>query len=136
LLTTYKEITISKGSLLIYSIYLILGSVALFVSLSNIYTTIQAVIWKYSEKYVVYSSSVVFFSFIAGLLLLLASYRVVNKDAKGYIIGFTGCVVLIVYISYIMVMDFLMPYSFIYLLVLFTPGLILCVLSLIWWRRS
>ena len=124
-----------KNILLLYSLYLALGSIALFVCLNNLYTTSQAIIWKYSVKYIVNSLTLVLASFVSGLFFLIACFWMIQSKKIAKMIGLFGCIFLIVYPLYVLYINMMMPYSFTYLMILCIPAVVVAFLSILWRKK-
>jgi hypothetical protein len=127
---------LDKKMTLIYSLYLAIGSIAFFIFINGVYTTIQAKIWAYSSRYMVNSITLTVISFIASILLVITCFWIVKnkKNAKFY--GIIGCLLLIIYPLYIYIVGIAVPYNFNYIAIMFIPAVVLFLITLYYWRKN
>jgi hypothetical protein len=86
-----------KKNLLLYSLFLAVGSVAVFIALNMLYTAYQGYIWSYTTKYVINSLVVALVLLIASGLFLMGCYRLVKGKGFSMALGAIGCIILIGY---------------------------------------
>jgi len=125
-----------KRLLLLYSFYLGLGSVALFIFITGVNTTYQAIIWKYTSKYIVNSAVLTLVALTAGVLLVGACWLLLKSNPIVKSAGFLGCCLLIIYPFSVYLLDLMMPYSFVYLLLLCIPAAVALILSFRVWKKQ
>jgi hypothetical protein len=124
-----------KKMILIYSLYLAIGSIAFFIFINGIYTTIQANIWHYSLRYITNSIVFTVVTFISCILLFATCILILKTKKYAKIFGLIGCLLLIFYPLYIYLVDIITPYNFNYIFILFFPALISVIISLFYWRK-
>jgi len=113
-----------KSTLLLYSLYLAIGSVAFFIALNMLYTAYQGYIWSYTVKYVINSLATALVLLIASGLFFMGCYQMVKGNRFPQILGLIGCVLLIIYPMYVLFIDSYVPYAFQYVLLLWIPAFI------------
>ena len=126
---------LDKKMTLIYSLYLAIGSIAFFIFINGVYTTIQAKIWYYSSRYMVNSITLTIVPFFSSILLFLTCIWIIKKKKNAKITGIVGCLLLIVYPLYVYFVDIAIPYNFNYIVIMFVPSIFLLLISLIYWRK-
>lgn len=126
---------LDKKMTLIYSLYLAIGSIAFFIFINGVYTTIQAKIWYYSSRYMVNSITLTIASFFSSVLLFLTCIWILKKKKNAKITGIAGCLLLIIYPLYVYLVDIVIPYNFNYIVIMFVPSIFLLLISLIYWRK-
>jgi len=133
-----KEIPVivDKNMLILYSLYLAFGSVAFFIFINSIYTTGQAIIWRYSWKYILNSGIIAFASLFSGVLFFLTCYWMLRLKKIAKISGIFSCLVFIFYPLVVVIFGTTVPYSFTYILILCFPVAVLLILSLWFWKKS
>jgi len=129
------DFSFTKNSLYLYTFSIGLGSVALFAFLIGGYTTIQAIVWKYSMKYILNSAVLSLVGFVSGVLLIGSCWLLVKKNEQAKNANFLGCSLLIVYPFVVFTLSQTMPYSFPYVAVLCLPAFILLIISLALGKR-
>jgi hypothetical protein len=107
-----------KKTILLYSAYLAIGSVSLFASLVALNTAYQAVIWSYSQRYILNSMTLSFALFVSGALLIVACVKLVQKRHSARLFGFVGIGLLIAYSLFVLFIDRYIAYSIMYVLIL------------------
>jgi hypothetical protein len=117
----------------LYSLYLALGSISLFVFVNAGYVMIQAVLWQYTSTYIINAGVITLVSFLAGCLFLLSCFGVATGKKIVSSTGFLGCLLLIVYPLVAMFTKNL-PSSYEYLLVLLAPAVFILILTVVWRR--
>jgi len=127
---------LDKKMTLIYSLYLAIGSIAFFIFINGVYTTIQAKIWYYSSRYMVNSITLTTVPFFASVLLFLTCIWIVKNKKNAKILGIMGCLLLIVYPLYVYIIDIAVPYNFNYIVIMFIPAIVLFLISLIYWKKN
>ena len=126
---------LDKKMTLIYSLYLAIGSIAFFIFINGVYTTIQAKIWYYSSRYMVNSITLTIVPFFSSVLLFLTCIWIIKKKKNAKITGIVGCLLLIVYPLYVYFVDIAIPYNFNYIVIMFVPSIFLLMISFIYWRK-
>ncbi len=126
---------LDKKMTLIYSLYLAIGSIAFFIFINGVYTTIQAKIWYYSSRYMVNSITLTIASFFSSVLLFLTCIWILKREKNAKITGIAGCLLLIIYPLYVYLVDIVIPYNFNYIVIMFVPSIFLLLISLIYWRK-
>jgi hypothetical protein len=126
---------LDKKITLIYSLYLSIGSIAFFIFINGVYTTIQAKIWAYSYRYMVNSITLTVIPFFASILLFITCFWIVKKKKNAKIFGIIGCLLLTVYPLYVYVADLTVPYNFNYIVIMFIPVVVLFLISIFYWRK-
>jgi lipopolysaccharide export LptBFGC system permease protein LptF len=127
---------VDKKTLLMYSLYLAVGSVSLFIALNSLNTAYQAYIWSYSTKYVLNSLALALILLIASGILLFACYRIAKGKTSITALGAMGCLILLVYPIYVILIDSYVPYTFTYMLLLWVPAMIVLAVGLFIWNKQ
>jgi hypothetical protein len=126
-----------KKTLLLFSLYLAIGSVAVFIALIMLFTAYQGYIWSYTTKYVINSLATALFLLIASSLLLIGCYHLVKGKGFPMALGAIGCILLIVYPIYVLLVDSYVSYEFHYVLLLWVPAfIVLFILAYIWYTKK
>jgi hypothetical protein len=133
-----KEIPllIQKKNTLVYSLFLAIGSVSIFIALNVLNTAYQGFIWSYTTKYVMNSLAIALVLLIASALLFMGCYQILKGKKFSYILGAIGCLLLIVYPGYVLLIDFYVPYAFYYMLLLWIPALIVLIVAVLVWKKQ
>ena len=133
-----KEIPllIQKKNTLVYSLFLAIGSVSIFIALNVLNTAYQGLIWSYTTKYVTNSLAIALVLLIASALLFMGCYQILKGKKFSYILGAIGCLLLIVYPGYVLLIDFYVPYAFYYMLLLWIPALIVLIVAVLVWKKQ
>jgi len=125
-----------NNSLLLYSLYLAIGSVAFFISVNLGYTAYQGYIWSYTTKYVINSLATALILLIASGLFLMGCYTLVKGKRFTKLLGTIGCVLLIVFPIYVLFIDTYVPYAFHYVLLLWIPAfVVLFIVVYVWYTK-
>ena len=127
---------VDKKTLLVYSLYLAVGSVSLFIALNTLNTAYQGYIWSYSTKYVLNSLALALVLLIASGILLFACYRIAKGKTFTAVLGAIGCLILLVYPIYVILIDSYVPYTFTYTLLLWVPAVIVLAVGLFIWNKQ
>ena len=127
---------VDKKTLLVYSLYLAVGSVSLFIALNTLNTAYQGYIWSYSTKYVLNSLALALVLLIASGILLFACYRIAKGKTFSAVLGAIGCLILMLYPIYVILIDSYVPYTFIYMLLLWVPAVIVLAVGLFIWNKQ
>jgi len=126
-----------KKTLLLYSLYLAVSSVSLFIAINQLWTTYQGYIWRYTTKYVLNSLAVGLILLIASGLLFMGCYQMVKGNRFPKLLGAIGCLLIIVYPGYVFFVDSYVPYAFYYTLLLWIPALIVLLIAFyIWYTQK
>ena len=127
---------VDKKTAFVYSLYLAIGGVSLFVSLAALNTAYQGLIWSYSTRYVVNSFSLALVLFVAGVLLLMACLRLLQARNSARLFGFTGLGLLVVYSLFVLLIDPYISYTLEYVLILLVVMIVLLVGAFFFWNKK
>lgn len=126
-------ITFPRPSFLLYSGYLALAALSLYLAFIEAYTAYLGYIWKYSTQYVykmgVYAAAL----FIAAVFLGQGCLYLARHRPYGSIPGLFGCLILIGFPVYLLAVD---PEHPIPVAVLIVPALLLLLISILIWRNA
>jgi hypothetical protein len=130
-----NTLTLSKKIVAIYSFYLTLGGIALFLSIPGIvsYLSFASYGYGYSAMSSTFLYVLLFYIFllIAGILLVIAFYGLLNKKSYSLITGIIGCIFFMMWSFYLIVLPgSFSVYSIIYFLYNFLPPLALLLLTM------
>jgi hypothetical protein len=124
-----------KHRLFIYSFFLALGSVSLYVFVNAIYTTYQGIIWSYSTSYIINAAIIGLVSLVAGFLFLVACFQMVQGKTFSWYPAIISSLILIGYPLVILFFGTQMPTSFDHLLFLLIPSSILLIILVLIWKK-
>ena len=127
---------IDKKTVLVYSLYLAIGSVSLFIALNILNTAYQGFIWSYTTKYVLNSLAIALVLLIASALLFMGCYQILKGKKFPFTLGAIGCLLLIVYPGYVLCIDSYVPYAFYYMILLWIPALIVFIIAVLVWKKQ
>ena len=127
---------IQKKNTLVYSLYLAIGSISLFIALNILNTAYQGFIWSYTIKYVLNSLAIALVLLIASALLFMGCYQMLKGKKFSFMLGAIGCLLLVVYPGYVLLIDFYVPYVFYYMLLLWMPALIVLIIAVLVWKKQ
>ena len=133
---TEIPLLIQKENTLVYSLYLAIGSISIFIALNVLNTAYQGFIWSYTTKYVLNSLAIALVLLIASALLFMGCYKILKDKKFSYALGAIGCLLLIVYPGYVLLIDSYVPYAFYYMLLLWIPALIVLMIAVIAWKKQ
>jgi len=125
-----------KKTVLLYSLYLAMGSVSLFIALNILNTAYQGFIWSYTTKYVLNSLAIALVLLIASALLFMGCYQILKGKKFSFTLGAIGCLLLIVYPGYVLLIDSYVPYAFYYMFLLWIPSLIVLIIAVLVWKKQ
>jgi hypothetical protein len=125
-----------KKTLLLYSLYLAIGSVSFFIAMNMLYTAYQGYIWSYTSKYVINSLATALVLLIASGLLFMGCYQIVKGHKSSRILGAIGYILLIFYPAYVLLIDSYVPYAFHYILLLWIPAFVVFIFAVYLWYRQ
>ena len=125
-----------KKTVLLYSLYLAMGSVSLFIALNILNTAYQGFIWSYTTKYVMNSLAIALVLLIASALLFMGCYQILKGKKFSFTLGAIGCLLLIFYPGYVLLIDSYVPYAFYYMLLLWIPSLIVLIIAVLVWKKN
>jgi len=125
-----------KKTVLLYSLYLAMGSVSLFIALNILNTAYQGFIWSYTTKYVLNSLAIALVLLIASALLFMGCYQILKGKKFSFTLGAIGCLLLIFYPGYVLLIDSYVPYAFYYMLLLWIPSLIVLIIAVLVWKKQ
>jgi hypothetical protein len=133
---TELPLLIQKKNTLVYSLYLAIGSITLFIALNILNTAYQGFIWSYTTKYVLNSLAIALVLLIASALLFMGCYQILKGKKISFTLGAIGCLLLIVYPGYVLLIDSYVPYAFYYMLLLWIPALIVLIIAVLVWKKQ
>jgi hypothetical protein len=133
---TENPLLIQKKNILVYSLYLAIGSVSLFIALNILNTAYQGFIWSYTTKYVLNSLAIALILLIASMLLFIGCYQILKGKKFSFTLGVIGCLLLITYPGYVLFIDSYVPYAFSYMLLLWIPVLIVLITTVVVWKKQ
>ena len=133
---TELPLLIQKKNTLVYSLYLAVGSVSFFIALNILNTAYQGYIWSYTTKYVLNSLAVALVLLIASALLFMGCYQILKGKKFSFTLGAIGCLLLIVYPGYVLLINSYVPYAFYYMLLLWIPALIVLIIAVLVWKKQ
>jgi hypothetical protein len=125
-----------KRNLLVYSLYLSISSASLFIAFNMLYNAYQGYIWSYTSKYVTNSLAIALVLFIACSLLLIGCYNIIKTKKYSTMLGAIGCLLLIIYPVYVFFIDMYVPYAYYYVLLLWTPALVVLLIAFYVWNTQ
>ena len=124
-----------KKQLLQYSLFLSIGSICFFIFLNGVYTTIQAMIWYYSARYLVSSVTLTLVYFFSSILFFISCYLIIKKREKVIIPGILGCLLILIYPMYILLVEITVPYNFNYSMILIIPAMVILCLGIFFRKK-
>ena len=125
-----------KKLALLYSFYLSIGSVTLFIFIISGFNTIESVLWQYTTKYIINSAVLTLAALISEVLLLFSCYLMLKEKKIAKTTGSIGCLILMTYPLFVLILEIKFPYSFNYILLLIVPAIIILVLSIIIGKKN
>ncbi len=131
-----SEFLADKKTVLLYSLYLAIGSVSLFASMVCLYTTYQGVIWTYSMRYVINSFVLALALFLSGVLLIIACIKLLQKRSSARLFGFVGIAFLIGYSLFILLIDRYVAYTLVYVLLLLVLSVFIMVGAVFFYKKG
>jgi len=114
-----------KNTVLLYSLYLAVGSVSIFASMVALNTAYQGFIWSYSQQYIINSFVLAFALFLSGVFLIIACRKLLQKKPSSRLFGFVGAGFLVGYSLFILLIDRYIAYTLVYVLILLILSLII-----------
>jgi len=132
-MTKQQPLFTSQRSGLLYSLYIAVASISLFVFANASVVLFEAIIWEYTQSYVINAALITLVSFFTAKLLFITAYQMVKKQTR-FQLGIIGCFLPIIY-PIIIYLGGQQPSSGNYLLMLLIPSLILGVLTMVWWKK-
>jgi hypothetical protein len=131
-----KEFFVDKKTMLLYSLYLVIGSVSIFASLVALNTAYQGFIWSYSTRYIINSFVLAFALFISGSLLIIACMKLLKKRPSARLFGFIGVGFLIAYSLFILIIDRYIAYTLVYVLILLILSVLIIAAAVLFYKKS
>jgi cation transport ATPase len=131
-----KELLSDKKTVLLYSLYLSIGSISLFASLVSLNTAYQGFIWSYSQRYVINSFTLAFVLFLSGVFLIIACRKLLQKRPSARLFGFIGTGFLIAYSLFILFIDRYIAYTLVYVLGLTVLAAVILVGAVIFYKKG
>ncbi len=92
--TASPMLSLPRPTFLLYSCFLALASIALFLAFSEAHTAYLGLIWKYSTQYVLWTAVYAGMFFAAAVLLLASCLFLLRKRPYGIVPGFVGALLL------------------------------------------
>jgi len=121
-------ITLPRASLLLYSGFIALSAVSLYLAFVEADTAYTGYIWKYSTQYIYKTSLYAVTMFIAALFLAQSSLLLIRRRPYASLPGLFGCLILVAFPAYLLAVD---PEHAVPLAILIIPAILLilfCVL--------
>lgn len=134
--TQGKDLFIDKKTILLYSLYLAIGSVSIFASMVALNTAYQGFIWSYSQRYIINSFILAFALFISGILLILACWKILQKRPSARLFGFVGAGFLVGYSLFILLIDRYIAYTLVYVLVLLVLSVLILTGAVVFYKKN
>jgi cation transport ATPase len=131
-----KEFLADKKTVLLYSLYLAIGSVSLFASLVSLNTAYQGFIWSYSQRYIINSFTLAFVLFLSGVLLIIACRKLLQKKPSSRLFGFVGTGFLIAYSLFILFIDHYIAYTLVFVLGLLVLAVLILGGAVIFYKKG
>jgi len=130
--TTEPTIILPRQHFLLYTGFLALAAVSLYLAFVEADTAYLGYIWKYSTQYVykmgVYAAAL----FIAAVFLIQSCLLLARRRPYATIPGLFGCLILTAFSAYLLAID---PEHPIPVFVLLVPALLLLLLSVLIWKK-
>lgn len=118
---------------LLYSLFVAVGSIALFVFANACYVLYESIIWQYTQSYVINAGIIALVSLFTAKLLFFTAYHMVKGKYNYTVVGIVGCFIPVVY----PVLFFLggqQPSSLDYGLMLVVPSVVLGAIAFVFWK--
>jgi hypothetical protein len=131
-----RESLMDKKTILLYSLYLAIGSVSIFASMVSLNTAYQGVIWSYSTRYIINSFVLAFALFISGVLLIIACRKFLQKRPSARLFGLVGTGFLIGYSLFILLIDRYIAYTLVYVLILLVLSVVIMVGAAFFYKKG
>ena len=135
--TDYKQFSVfsTKYQLLLYSIFIGLGSVSLYVFVTGVNTVYLGIVWKYTESYIFNAVIISLIALLASLIFFISCWFLIkNKPVYKYS-GIIATLMLIIFPLLFFIRGSTMPLSFDYLVLLSLPAAILLIFLLFMWKK-
>lgn len=124
-----------KYELLLYSIFMGLGSVSLYVFVTGFNTVYLGIVWKYTGSYIFNAVIISLIALLASMIFFVSCWFLIkNKPVYKYS-GIVATLILIIFPLLFFVRGSTMPLSFDYLLLLSLPAVVLLILLLFMWKK-
>ena len=131
--TKNQLFTITRPSLILYTGFIALAAVSLFLAFTEAATAYTGYVWKYSTQYIYKTTLYAITMFIATLFLAQSSILLLRRHPYAYIPGIFGLIILAVFPAYLLAVD---PEHAIPLAALIVPAILLIVLSLVIYKKQ
>ncbi len=129
---TDPDITLTRPHFLLYTGFLTLAAVSLYLAFVEAELAYLGYIWKYSTHYVyqigVYTAAL----FIAAVFLIQSCLLLARHRPYATIPGLFGCLILVVFPAYLLAIN---PEHTVPVFVLIAPALLLLLLSILIWKK-
>ncbi len=130
-----KPFLVDRKKGLQYSLYLAIGTVALFSALVALNNTYQGYIWDYSQRYIINSITLSLALFIAGTLLIIACARLV-KGKPAHVFGFAGLGFLVAYSLFVLFIDRYIAYTLVFMVILLVVFALILTIAVFVFRKK
>ncbi len=130
-----KPFLVDRKKGLQYSLYLAIGTVALFSALVALNNTYQGYIWDYSQRYIINSITLSLALFIAGTLLIIACVRLV-KGKPAHVFGFAGLGFLVAYSLFVLFIDRYIAYTLVFMVILLVVFALILTIAVFVFRKK
>ncbi len=134
--TQDREFFADKKTVLLYSVYLAIGSVSIFASMVSLNTAYQGAIWSYSTRYVINSFVLAFALFLSGVFLIIACRKLLQKRPSARLFGFVGMGFLMGYSLFILLIDRYIAYTLVYTLILIVLSILILVGAVLFYKKG
>ena len=131
-----NEFLADKKTVLLYSLYLAIGSVSIFASMVALNTAYQGIIWSYSQRYIINSFILAFALFLSGVLLIIACRKLLQKRASSRLFGFVGAGFLVGYSLFILLIDRYIAYTLVYVLILLVLSVFILAGAVFFYKKG
>lgn len=118
---------------LLYTIYIAVASISLFVFANSGYVLFESIIWKYTTTYVINAAIITLISLFTAKLLFYTAYTMA-QGKQSYTIGLIGCFLPVIYPILLFIVG-QQPSSGEYLLLLTIPAVVLGIITILSWKR-
>ena len=125
----------NKYQLLLYSLFISLGSVSLYVFVTGVNTVYLGIVWKYTESYIFNAVIISLIALLASMIFYVSCWFLIKKKPVYKYSGIVATLILIIYPLVFFVRGSTMPLSFDYLLLLSLPAMVLLIFLLYMWKK-
>jgi hypothetical protein len=125
----------TKHQLLLYSLFIGLGSVSLYVFVTGFNTIYLGIVWKYTDSYIFNASIISLVALLASLIFFISCWFMIKKKPVYKYSGIVATIILIIFPYLFFLQGSSMPLSFEYLLLLSLPAVILFIFIILMWKK-